>query len=187
MAEANNTNNVSAGKGVVGGYLFSAPLGSTLPVDYATALDSAFVNLGYVTDDGATFSTDADSNTFKDLNGSDIATSNGGRTRTLNVQLAEVKEDALKEVFGQNAVAVDASSGAITITHDNNDMPHRAVVLDLVLRNGRRWRRVLPDAQVTEWGDLTILYSDLVTFDITYTLNGENPIIDYIQPVVTGA
>lgn len=186
MADANNTHNVSVGKGVVGGYMFSAPIGTTLPTDYSTALGNAFVNLGYVTDDGATFSTDVDSNTFKDLNGDDIATSSGGRTRTLNVNLAEVKTDSLKEVFGQTQV-VEAASGDITITHDNADMPHRVVVLELVLRNGRRWRRVLPDAQITEWGDITVLYSDLVKFDVTYTLNGSNPIIDYIQPPVTGA
>lgn len=186
MADANNTANVSVIKGVVGGYLYAAPAGTTLPSDYGTALAADYINLGYVTDSGATFSTDADSNTFKDLNGDNIATSSGGRTRTLNVQLAEVKADTLKEVFGQNAVTVDAS-GNITITHDNSDMPHRVVVLELVLRNGRRWRRVLPDAQVTEWGDLTVLYSDLGYFDITFTLNGSNPIVDYIQAVVASA
>lgn len=186
MADTNNTANVSVIKGVVGGYLYAAPAGTTLPTDYSTALAAAYVNLGYVTDSGATFSTDADSNTFKDLNGDDIATSSGGRTRTLNVQLAEVKPDSLKEVFGQTAVVV-AGSGDITITHNNNDMPHRVIVLELVLRNGRRWRRVIPDAQVTEWGDLTVLYSDLGYFDITFTLNGSNPIIDYIQSVVASA
>lgn len=183
---ANNTQNVSVAKGVVGGYLYSAPIGTTLPTDYSTALNAAFVNLGYVTDEGATFSTDTDTNTFKDLNGDDIATSSGGKTRTLGVQLAEIKTESLKEAFGQSAV-VAAQSGDITITHDNADMPHRSVVLELLLRDGRKWRRVLPDAQVTEWGDLTVLYSDLVTLDITYTLNGSQPIIDYIQAVVTGA
>ena len=186
MADANNTLNVSAGKGVVGGYLFSAPAGTELPTDYSTALGEAFVNLGYVTDDGATFSSDADSNTFKDLNGDTIATSSGGITRTLNVQLAEIKADALKEAFGQDAVTVDGS-GNITIEHSNADMKHRVVVLELLLRDGRKWRRILPDAQVTEWGDLTVLYSDLVTLDITYTLNGTPPVIDYIQAVVEGA
>lgn len=186
MANTNDTKNVSAGKGVVGGYIYAAPLGTTLPTDYSTALDTAFVNLGYVTDEGATFATDADSNTFKDLNGDDIATSSGGKTRTLAVQFAEVKGETLKEVFGQNAVVV-AESGDITITHDNTDMPHRVVVLELVLRDGRKWRRVLTDAQVTEWEDLTILYSDLVTFGVTFTLNGSNPMYDYIQAVVAGA
>lgn len=186
MADSNNTQNVSVGKGVVGGYLFSAPAGTTLPTDYSTALANTFVNLGYVTDDGATFSTEADATTFKDLNGTDILTSASSRTRTLNVQLAEVKADVLKEVFGQSAVTV-AAGGDITITHSNDDMPHRVVVMELVLRNGRKWRRILPDAQVTDWGDLTVLYSDLVTFEITFTLNGDNPIIDYIQAPVAGA
>lgn len=180
MADSNNTQNVSVGKGVVGGYLFAAPSSTTLPTDYSTALTNAFVNLGYVTDDGATFSTDVDSTTFKDLNGTDILTSASSRTRTLNVQLAEVKADVLKEVFGQSAVTV-AQTGDITVSHTNDDMPHRALVMELVLRDGRKWRRVIKDAQVTEWGDLTVLYSDLVTFDITFTLNGDNPIIDYIQ------
>lgn len=186
MADSNNTANVSIVKGVVGGYLFAAPAGTTLPTDYSTALAAAYVNLGYVTDSGATFSTDVESSTFKDLNGDDIATSSGGRTRTLNVQLAEVKADSLKEVFGQSAVTV-AQNGDITINHNNDDMPHRVIVLELVLRNGRRWRRILPDAQVTEWGDLTVLYSDLANFDITFTLNGSHPIIDYIQSVVESA
>ena len=184
---ANNTKNVSVGKGVVGGYIFSAPIGTALPTDYSSNLNAAFVNLGYVTDDGATFATEADTNTFKDLNGDDIATSSGGRTRTLAVQFAEVKEESLKEVFGQTQVTVDAQSGAISIAHDNADMPHRSIVMELVLRDGRKWRRVLPDAQVTEWGDLTVLYSDLVTLEVTYTLNGTNPIMDYIQAAVTGA
>lgn len=186
MAETNNTANVSAGKGVVGGYMYTAPHGTTLPTDYSTALGDAFVNVGYITDEGVTFSTDSDSDTFKDLNGMDIATSSGGKTRTINMQLAEVKVTSLKEAYGQNAVTA-TNSGDITINHDNADMPHRVVVLELLLRDGRKWRRVMPDAQVTEWGDLTVLYSDLVTLDLTYTLNGEQPIIDYIQGVVTGA
>lgn len=186
MADANNTQNVSVGKGVVGGYLYAAPASTTAPTDYSTALAVAFVNLGYVTDDGATFSTDAESNTFKDLNGTDILTSAGGRTRTLNVQLAEVKADTLKEVFGQSAVTVSAG-GDITVAHSNSDMPHRMLVMELVLRDGRKWRRVIKDAQVTEWGDLTVLYSDLVTFDITFTLNGDSPIVDYIQAPVSAA
>lgn len=185
MADTNNTQHVSVGKGVVGGYIFSAPIGTALPTDYSTALANTYVNLGYVTDDGATFSTDVDSDEFKDLNGDVIATSASSRTRTLNVQFAEVKADTLKEVFGQTAVTV-AAGGDITINHSNADMPHRVVVMELVLRDGRKWRRILKDAQITEWGDLTVLYSDLVTFDVTYTLNGSEPIVDYIQAPVIG-
>lgn len=183
--EANNKANVSVGKGVVGGYLFAAPFGTALPTDYTTALNSAFVNLGYVTDEGAVFATDSDTNTFKDLNGTDIATSSGGATRTLTVHLAETKADSLKEVYGQENVT--EASGTITVNHTNDDMPHRSLVLELVLRDGRKWRRVIEDAQVTEWEDLTILYSELVNYGITYTLNGDTPMHDYVQAAATRA
>lgn len=181
--DPNNKANVSVGKGVVGGYLFAAPYGTALPTDYTTALNAAFVNLGYVTDEGAVFSTDTDTNTFKDLNGTDIATSSGGATRTLTVNLAETKVDTLKEVYGQDNVT--ETGGAITVNHTNDEMPHRSLVLELVLRDGKKWRRVVEDAQVTEWEDLTILYSELVAYGITYTLNGDTPIHDYVQAEAT--
>ena len=38
------------------GGLHVAPVGSTLPTDIATALDAAFVDLGYADEDGATIS-----------------------------------------------------------------------------------------------------------------------------------
>ena len=41
MAETNTNNqaNVSAGKGVKGGYIFSAPVGTALPTDIKSKLD----------------------------------------------------------------------------------------------------------------------------------------------------
>lgn len=186
MAIANDKANVSVGKGVVGGYLYWAPAGTALPTDYSTALAADYKNLGYVTDEGATLSVEADSNTFKDLNGTDIATSTGGKTRTLHAILAEMREDALKAYYGDANVTV-AKSGDITVTHTNADVEHCVLVLELVLRDGRRMRRVIEDAQPTEWGDQTILYSDLLTLDLTWTLNGEEPIHDYIQAPTAGA
>ena len=45
---------VVAGKPKVGGGIWTAPLGTTLPKDATTALDVAFKSLGYVSDDGLT-------------------------------------------------------------------------------------------------------------------------------------
>ena len=44
--------NVSVGKPKTSGAIFRAPLGTTLPTDATSALDNAFVELGYVSDDG---------------------------------------------------------------------------------------------------------------------------------------
>ena len=46
VATSNNVNNVSSAKGVAGGYIFSAPVGTTLPTDIKTTLDPAFKVLG---------------------------------------------------------------------------------------------------------------------------------------------
>ena len=65
MAEAttNNTANVSAGKGVKGGYIYSAPVGTVLPTDLDTKLDNAFKVLGFISEDGITISVEEDSAT----------------------------------------------------------------------------------------------------------------------------
>lgn len=179
---ANSTANVSVGKGVAGGYFFTAPEGTTLPTDYSTALDVAFTNCGYLTDEGAVFAIDASSDNFLDLNGDTIASSTGSRTRTVNVVFAETNAESLKEVYGQSNVTVGTNS--ITVQHNGTEMTRRSLVFELVLRNGRKWRRVIPAAQVTEWDDQTILYSELVNYPVTYTMYKDasgNDMYDYIQ------
>ena len=180
----NNTANVSVGKGVVGGYFFTAPVGTTLPTNFGSTLDTTkWLNVGYLSDEGITASQDADNSDFNDLNGDMIASSMSSKTRTLGLQFVEVNEVSAKESFGQSNVTVDAS-GNMTIVHNNDPMDHRSGVIEAVLRDGRRWRRVIPDMCVTEWDDMTIVSSELVMFPVTYTLYADatgNYIYDYIQ------
>ena len=60
-ATANNQENVSAGKGVKGGYIFSAPVDTPLPTDIKTKLDEAFCVLGFISEDGYVETIDEDS------------------------------------------------------------------------------------------------------------------------------
>ena len=48
MAEKNNASNVTAAKPKIGGAIYMAPTGTELPTDAETALNAAFVNLGFV-------------------------------------------------------------------------------------------------------------------------------------------
>lgn len=69
MAETNTNNqaNVSAGKGVKGGYIFSAPVGTALPTDIKSKLDPAFKCLGFISEDGYVEDIDEDSDDIVDI------------------------------------------------------------------------------------------------------------------------
>lgn len=167
MPTSNNTANVSTTKGVIGGYFFTAPEGTTLPTDNTTALDNAFVNIGYISDAGVVHSKSGSNTNFHDMNMDTIASAASEIDRTMVQKFVEVNVNALKEARGQTNVTT--STTMITAKDTNDDMPYRCIVQELVLKGGRKWRRVIPRAKVTDWGDETDLSTELAGFELTYT------------------
>ena len=161
MAEStgNNQKNVSAGKGVKGGYVFSAPEGTTLPTDIETALDPAFKCLGFISEDGYVETVEEDSNDIVDMNGDLLDSSNSNRVESAQVTFAEIKAETLKRQYGDKNVTDEG--GVITVKHNRDSHPIFPYVLELVLKNGRRWRKVVPKGQSSELDDLTIASSEL--------------------------
>lgn len=164
----NNSQNVSLGKGKLGGYLLSAPAGTALPTDATSALDAAFVNLGYVSDDGITKSMETESDDIKDLNGDTVLSMITSRKETFNFNLMETKEESLKEIYGQDNVVV-AADGSITVKSTSAELPHRVFVMEFVLSGGRAMRKVCPDAQITELGDENYSSGDAIKYEATIT------------------
>lgn len=178
--DKNNTQNVSAGKGVAGGYFYSAPAGTKPPVGFEP-LAEEFVNLGFVTEDGITNGVDEDSDEVKDLNGDTIGSLSSSKTETLQLTLAEVKKETLGEKLGYGNVT--EQDGMITALHNSEERDSRVYVADFVLKNGRRWRMVVPNGKVTEVDETVFASSEIIGFGVTITAYvGEdgNSIIDYI-------
>ena len=188
MAEINKNNevNVSGGKGVAGGYFYVAPVGSTLPTDCKSELDPAFKTLGFVSEDGVTFSSESDSEELKDMNGDTIDTLSSSQTETFTVTLAEVKKGTQAALYGAKNVTDEA--GVLTVHVNGKSTDKMACVFELLLKNDRKWRRVVPIAKVTEVGDLTVAASELVGREATFTAfkdkNGDF-YIDYIESTET--
>lgn len=161
MAESttNNQANVSAAKGVKGGYIFSAPVGTALPTDIKTNLNQAFKCLGFISEDGYVETVDEDSDDIPDMNGDVMDSTNSNRVESAQVTLAEIKAETLKRQYGDKNVT-DAN-GVITVKHNSDSHPTFAYVLELVLKNGRRWRKVVPRGMSSELDDLTIASSEL--------------------------
>lgn len=188
MAESttNNAANVSSGKGVKGGYIFSAPVGTELPTDIETELNTAFKCLGFISEDGYVESISEDSNDTVDMNGDLMDSSNSNRVESAQVTFAEIKAETLKRQYGEKNVTDE--NGMITVKHNSDSHPSFAYVLELVLKNNRRWRKVVPEGQSSELDDLTIASSELCQRPITIkylTDASGNTCYDYIESTET--
>ena len=182
----NNVENVSTGKGVEGGYIFSAPVGTDLPTDYETALPAAFKCLGFISEDGYNESVDEDTNDINDMNGTLMDSSNSNRVESGQMTLAEIKAETLKRQYGENNVT-DAN-GMITVKHNSNSHPVFSYVLELLLKNGRKWRKVIPRGQSSELDELNIASSELCQRALTMKYLADesgNTCYDYIQSTET--
>lgn len=190
MAESNKNNqeNVSAGKGVKGGYIFSAPVGTTLPTDIKTTRDPAFKCLGFISEDGYVETVEEDSNDLVDMNGDLMDSTNSNRVESAQVTFAEIKAETLKRQYGDTNVT--DTNGIITVKHNSDSHPTFAYVLELVLKNGRRWRKVVPMGQSSELDDLTIASSELCqrALTIKYLTDADgNTCYDYFESTETEA
>lgn len=189
MANDNNTANVSIGKGVAGGYVFRAPAATaTVPTDNSTALGAEFECLGFISEDGITESISVDSENYVDMNGDVVYVGKSSREETITMTLIEVKAEALKVAYG--ASNVTDSAGTITVKHNSDDDGAYCYVFELLMKNNRKWRQVVPNATTTEVGDLTISSGELVGREITLMAavdsNGDS-VIDYIDSTETSA
>lgn len=190
MAESNTNNqaNVSSAKGVKGGYIFSAPEGTALPTDIKTKLNSAFKCLGFISEDGYVETVDEDSNDISDMNGDVMDSTNSNRVESAQFTLAEIKSETLKRMYG--AANVTDARGVITVKHNSDSHDTFSYVLELVLKNGRRWRKVVPMGMSSELDDLTIASSELCQRALTIKyLSDEhgNTCYDYIESTETAA
>lgn len=179
MAE-NNTANVSTGKGVKGGYFFRAPA-TTANLNiikagslktFASKIETLIAtaeNLGYISSDGWTISDDREIETYSDVNGDTIHTGINTRTETIAATLVEKKKSTLAAIWGDDNVSDEA--GVIEALHTSDDPEVCIYIADLVLKNGRRWRYVVPLGQVTEVGDENIASGSLIGREVTITGN----------------
>ena len=164
---ANTATNVTAGKPKVGGAIYRAPIGTTLPTDATTALASAFVCLGYVSEDGLTNDNSPESEDIKAWGGDTVLTLQTSKEDTFGFTLIEaLNVDVLKTIYGDDNVTGTLATG-ITVTANTKELDEYVWAIDMVLRDGALKRIVIPDGKVSEVGTITYADGDAVGYKTT--------------------
>lgn len=172
---SNTATNVSAGKPKVGGAVYIAPIGTTLPTDASTSLGGSFTCLGYASDDGLRNTTTPTVEEIKAWGGDTVLTVQTEKKDTFAIKLIECLDvNVLKAVYGSSYVSGTLSSG-ITVRVNSAEAEANVWVFDTILTGGVLKRIVLPNAKITELGEITYKDNEAVGYDITLTaLPGDN-------------
>lgn len=163
---AQTVSNVSAGKPAVGGAAYFAPLNTTLPNDATTAL-SGFTGLGYISEDGLVNSNSPETEQVKAWGGDIVLTPLTQKQDTFKFTLIEVlNTDVLKFVYGDANVSGSLAAG-ISVTANAKDLGGHVMVFDMIMRGGVLQRIVLPNAEISEIGDVEYTDSGAVGYEVT--------------------
>lgn len=180
--------NVSAATPGVSGAIYRAPIGTTLPTDASTTLGVAFVELGYVSEDGLVNTNSPETENIKEWGGTDVLNVLTEKTDEWQCTLIEVLNvNVLKAIYGANNVSGTLATG-ITVTANTDEQEEAIWVVDMVMRNGVLKRVVIPNGKISELGDITYKRDEAVGYEITLTGLADtygNTHYEYIEEVAS--
>ena len=160
--------NVTVGKPKVTGGIFVAPTGTALPTNASTALNAAYVSLGYVGDAGLVNAIDTQTADIIAWGGDTVLTVKTSRSETFQYTLVEaLNESVLAEVFG--SANVTSTAGVIAVKHNGVELPNKQYVFEMLMTGGKIKRISVPLGKVTAVDNVTYVDGEPVAYAVTLT------------------
>ena len=165
----NTATNVSVGKPVAAGAVYTAPFGTTLPTSATATLGNAFTCLGYVSEDGLKNNNTPSSTDIKAWGGDTVATTQTEKTDTFQLELIEaLNVDVLKAVYGSANVSGTLGTG-ITVRANSAEAEPMVWVYDTILNGGYIKRIVVPNGKITQLAEISYKDNEAIGYDVTIT------------------
>lgn len=156
------------------GQAFFAPTDTTLPTDWDTTLDTAFVDLGFVTEDGLTEKRSVSTEKIKNWKGTTVRELLTDSSFQFDIGFLEDNENVL-EVFYGSAPKDGVAGGQGT----------RGCWVFDVFDGDEVIRYILPDGQIVDWDDLAHKNSDAIKYGVTITAYPDTEGNSFYRPAST--
>lgn len=162
-----DTAQVTAGKPKVGGHVFRAPLGTTLPTDASTALGDAFKDMGYISSDGVKNNNTPNSETINAWGGTPVLNIQSSREDTYQMKfISALNLEVQKMVYGDDNVSGTLSTG-VTVNANAKELDDYVYVIEMIAKGNVLHRVVIPSAHPTSVAEITYVDNDAVGYDVT--------------------
>ena len=159
---------VAVGSALVTGAVFVAPTSVALPTDAITALNSAYKMLSFTGDGGVTIVESATKKEVRVWEAMALARAiMSGRVEQVKFKPVNANARVAKIMWGDDAVTVNDSTGALSIGHHGNPVPPVHMVIESVPWAGAV-QRLCFKPQVTDRGEMTLNGQDAEGRELTF-------------------
>ena len=162
---AGTVTQVTTGKRGIDGGIYVAPSGTSLPTTATETLNSAFKNIGYISEDGVTNTLGRTSEDIKEWGGDVVESINTEQTDDFKFKAIEaLNTDLLKAIYGSSNVT---ASTTIAVSVKNADPAAMCWCIDIAQKGGKLKRIVIPNGKITAIGDIVYKANEAVGYDLT--------------------
>ncbi len=168
MAVLTNANQIVVG---ASGNVYVAPVGTAAPTDLTTAMAAAWIDLGFLTEDGVTFTPSWDIEeisawqSFRPVRR--ISTS---RSEEVSFEMQQWNKFNFPLAFGGGSVTTTTGVHKF-IPPTASARDERAMVIDWA-DGTKKYRLIIPKGEVTDGGEMNLTRTDSASLPVTFAING---------------
>ena len=157
---------VTTGKPKVAGAVYRAPKGTALPTTATETLNGAFVDMGYISEDGVTNSNSPTTDKIKEWGGQTVLVVATDKPDSFKLTFLEaLNYNVLEMVYGANNVTLNGST--ISVQANADALEENSYVIDMVMTGGSLHRIVIPAGSLSALGDVVYKSNEAVGYEVT--------------------